>query len=101
MRATVNLVAWLRAIWPYEGRLRAVIDDYAAIGRAHPHFLADVALRGGVFRHHDPASDGPLDNFNGRRELALEIIKATSVDPNRLYSEVIEKKPLTTERKAA
>ena len=87
----VNPVAWFRQIWPHVDGRRAVISDYVAIGSGHKHFLADVALRGGVYRAFDPASDGTLENFNGRRELALELIKLCRVHPQELWGFVAEK----------
>lgn len=82
---------WFRQMWPFGGARHALAGDYATIGAAHKHFLADVALRGGVFRAFDPKFDRNLDEFNGRRELALEIIKLCRLDPQQLFGLMAEK----------
>lgn len=87
-RVKLKLTVWLWQMWPSHGLRYAVCADYAAIGAQHKHFLADVALRGGVYREFDPASDGTLENFNGRRELALELIKLAKVDPDKLFATI-------------
>lgn len=79
---------WLWQMWPTHTLRYAVCADYATIGAQHKHFLADVALRGGVYRAFDQRSDGDLANFNGRRELALEIIKLAKVDPDQLFASI-------------
>lgn len=86
----VPLPTWLNKLWPFDAGRRAVVGDYVAIGSQHKHFLADVALRGGVFRAFDPAADGTLEGFNGRRELALEIIKIARIDPQHLFGLLAE-----------
>lgn len=82
----VPLVAWIREAWPFRGQAEKMVRDYSSIGLQHREFLADVALRGGVFRNHDPASDGTIERFNGRRELALEIIKICNIPAPDLYA---------------
>ena len=88
MRIRIPLPQWLYQMWPSPGLRYGVAADYAAIGAQHKLFLADVALRGGVYREWDEKSDGALANFNGRRELALEIIKTAKVDPDLLFASI-------------
>lgn len=83
--------AWFTHVWPFAGARHLVLADYAAIGAQHPHFLTDLALRGGVYREFDPATDRDLASFNGRRELALETIKLCKADPSQLFALVPEK----------
>jgi hypothetical protein len=89
----VPLTAWLHQMWIDRPRQHAVVNEYLSIGVQHKHFLADVALRGGVYRAFDPASDGDLANFNGRRELALEIIKICGASPEQLYAAIPQSNP--------
>lgn len=87
----VPLARWLHEIWPTPLLRHGVVAEYVSIGAQHKRFLADVALRGGVYREYDARSDGSLENFNGRRELALEIIKTARVDPDQLFAIVATK----------
>lgn len=94
----INPVAWFAQMWPFDSGRRAVLADYAAVGAQHKHFLTDVALRGGVYGDgHDDASLYQAGKFEGRRELALELIKLCKVDPDQLFA-LIPKKPRGDDR---
>src|SRR5262245_20285690 len=95
---TIPLPSWLWHVWPTHSERYAVMADYAAIGAQHHHFLADLALRAGVYRNFHPASDRTLEHFNGRRELALEVIKLCKVDPNVLFASIPTAKPAKEEK---
>ncbi len=75
---------WLRQVWPRKAA--AVVSDYLAVG-THKHFLADVLLRGNVYRPHPPTDSlyqaGVLE---GRRQLAIEITSLAGDRPERLWS---------------
>lgn len=84
----MNPVDWLRTMWPR--RWRAVVSDYSAL-REHRHLLADIALRGGVYSSFPPKAEVFEAGWReGRRSLALEIIKAADTDPAKLM-ELVEK----------
>lgn len=74
----------LRERWP---RLnRTLIEQATSVGRAQQVFLADLALRGGVFSERE-ASDLYQAGVNeGMRRLALETIKLCKSDPNLLLA---------------
>jgi hypothetical protein len=82
-------VRWFREIWPRKASRDATIADYQSAGRLK-HFLTDVALRGFVFTPHPRPAGGGVDLFEagrreGRRELALEIIRTAGENPGDLY----------------
>lgn len=85
--------SWFRKVWGLD--TQSVIDDYVAIGRAHKHFVTDVALRGYVFTANPPrvAGDTFQDGINeGRRQLALEIVTLCRLEPQALF-DLVEKPP--------
>lgn len=78
----------LRAFWPSKGRQRAVVAGYEALA-AHPETLADIALRGSVFQAVPPdEGDRQAAVIEGRRQMALEIIKAAGQDPIEIYRQI-------------
>jgi hypothetical protein len=87
----IRLVHWLRQVWPNAQRRRHLIGEYAAIGAQHKLFLADVALRGGLYSDIHARGDDTQTFVNiGRRELALEIIQACGESAMRLI-ELVER----------
>lgn len=78
----MNAVAWFREIWPRRKKL--VMQDYMAL-REFEHFLADVAVRGGVLaKIPNQASDRQAAVLEGRRQLAIEILELARMPPERL-----------------
>jgi hypothetical protein len=81
-----NFANWFAEMWPFVRERRAVIADVIAIGAEHKHFLADLALRGGVFHSAPIARDlYQAGVMEGRRQVALETIKLCRVDPQLLW----------------
>lgn len=79
-----NWPAWFAQMWPRQAR--AVMADCLTIGVQHPHFLADLALRGNVYApilDNDPVAAARAE---GRRQLALETIKLCNIDPDKMWS---------------
>lgn len=77
---------WFRLAWRSNNSRRVVISDIATIGAHHPHFLADLALRGNVFDDSNPPTDPvALGIYLGRRQLALETIKLCRRRPEQLF----------------
>lgn len=90
----IDALAHFRTRWPNEAR--NVADAYKAVS-AHKFFLADVLLRGGVMSVPPPGlSDRDGAIFEGRRQLAVEIIRLAGEDPARLYA-IIEKTEIKPE----
>jgi hypothetical protein len=81
----MSLANYFAQFWPYDTGKRAVHGGYLAL-KAHPHLLADIALRNHVF------AECPDQIAEGRRRAALEIIKLCNLDPNQLWG-VIATKP--------
>lgn len=76
---------WFREVWPRDAGRQAVISDYATVGQCR-HFLTDVAIRGSVFAPFGDVTDAlQLARLEGRRELALEIIRTAGEEPGALY----------------
>lgn len=91
----VKVRDWLQGMWPQKGA--AVTREYASLAQMQ-HFLADVALRGAVFSAcHVPGDPYTSAVNEGRRQLALEIIKLAHTEPVRLFA-LIEKSPSPAER---
>jgi len=79
-----NLAAWLRTRWSPTNR-REVMRDYMAL-REHKLFLADLGLRAGVWSScHVPGDPYSSAVAEGRRQLALEIIKLAGEEPASLW----------------
>jgi hypothetical protein len=80
------IVQWLRQIWPRKAGLDAVIADYQTVGTLK-HFLTDLALRGFVWTVHPRPPEGLFEAGlrEGRRELALEVIRTAGERPENLY----------------
>ncbi|WP_407155182.1 hypothetical protein [Bradyrhizobium sp. STM 3557] len=77
---------WFITAWRDGGKRHLVLSDLAAIGTQHPHFLADLALRGNVFDDSDPPTDPiALGIYLGRRQLALETLKLCKKTPQELF----------------
>lgn len=76
---------WFMRLWPRDPDRRQVLAEYAQLGRMQ-RLLADVALRGGVFRPSaaDPANLFAAGIVEGRRQLALELIRTAGTDPTIL-----------------
>jgi hypothetical protein len=81
----MNLRGWFRQVWQPEAR-RIVLEQYRAIGKLA---LADIALRGSVFNGFEPG----LSLFDagvaeGRRQMALEIIRICDGDVRALFGTI-------------
>lgn len=88
----MNLTAWLREAWPNIEKRRRVVDAYRALG-INRLLLADIAMRGGVYSvAAEPATVFAAGVNEGRRQMALEILKLCDADPALLLG-VVERKP--------
>lgn len=86
----VDVRGWLNRVWPKTAD--AVVREYLVVGQ-QKKFLADVALRGAVFSAcHVPGDPYSSAVAEGRRQLALEIIKLAGEDAGRLFA-LIERPP--------
>lgn len=75
---------WFNTVWPATGPRLAVIHEYGAM-KQMPHVLADIAMRGGVWRPAHVANDPTTSAWNdGRRALALEILELVDMPPQQL-----------------
>lgn len=93
----VDVRDWLERVWPSVMNRQAVMRDYASVGQLR-HFLADVALRGSVWGPcHVPGDDRTSAVNEGRRQLALEILKLAGEEPTRLFT-LIERSPASQTR---
>lgn len=86
MSISNQLVTWLPSRWRNRGNRRAIADAYLAL-KHQRLLLADIALRGRVFTGNYTPGLSPFDAgvAEGRRQLALEIIRAAEEDPHGLY----------------
>lgn len=85
-------VSWFRQIWINPQKRWAVLGEYANLKNS-PYLLADIALRGFVFsRKPAPKDIYEAGKFEGRRELALEIVQLAEVDPAEIFR-LVERKP--------
>lgn len=92
----MNLVGWFRQFWPTPAARRAVLSDYMAL-RDRKALLADIALRGNVWGASPPGlSAYDAGVAEGRRQVALEILRVVQQDPMQLLA-FVEKKPLRQE----
>lgn len=86
---------WLDLVWPSSKPRAEVVHDYLAIGQ-HKHFLADLALRGSVYGPCHVPGDPQTSLVNeGRRQLALEIIKLAGEHPDSLFALIERGQPST------
>lgn len=92
--ATLDLFAHFVVRWPR--KVRAVYSDYLVV-RECKHFLADLVVRGGVMSV-PPAglSDHDAGVWEGRRQLAVELLRALEEDPRRLFA-IVEKTEMTSQ----
>lgn len=76
---------WFQTVWPAKEARIALVGQYAGL-REKKLVLADIALRGGVWRPaHAPGQDGLTTAWNdGRRSLALEILELSEMRPDEL-----------------
>ena len=80
----MRLIAPLRAFWPNLRERRQLVADYQQLGRMRI-LLADIAKRGSVFsagRQHGDLWSAGVDE--GRRQIALELIRTAGLDPAEL-----------------
>lgn len=74
-------------------RRRLAAAGYATLGQHHPHTLADIAVRGRLYRSSHVPGDPQTTAFNeGRRSLALEIHELAGLDPQKL-SRLVDPNP--------
>jgi hypothetical protein len=87
------LDAHLLSAWPTDANRQLVLSGYEAM-KQQPLLLADIALQGGVFLENSPAFDAQsLAIFEGRRQMALRLIKAAGTDPLLLFDLIERRKP--------
>lgn len=91
----MNLANWLANAWRSGFARRRVIEGYEALGRHHPETMADILFRAGVFQPaHAPGQDAATTQWNdGRKSLALEILRMANADPLALLNEAERLKP--------
>lgn len=88
----MNFRRWFEQFW-IDDRARAVLAEYISVGSQAKLFLADIALRGGVFADPPPQATEYEAGFDaGRRSLALETITLCKADPAQLY-DFVPKQP--------
>lgn len=77
----MKLITPLRAFWPDLRERRQLVAEYGQLGRMRM-LLADIAKRGGIFaagnHHGDLFAAGVAE---GRRQIALELIRTAGLDP--------------------
>ncbi|MBN8532450.1 MAG: hypothetical protein J0L51_00035 [Rhizobiales bacterium] len=85
-----------QAFWRNRGPdQRAVLDQWQRLGQL-PLVVQDIALRGGVFSpaHRDPPAPPVTETeiliHEGRRQLALEIIKHAGLDAASVWRSIAE-----------
>lgn len=77
---------WFTTVWQNVSGRHRVLADYASLGKQHPDFLRDLALRGNVFDDSDPPTDPvALGIYLGRRQIALETLKLCKKTPQELF----------------
>lgn len=83
----MKILAPLRAFWPDLNQRRQLVLEYQRL-TGMKTLLADIAKRGGVFTAgHVPAGDLFAAGIaEGRRQLALELIRTAGTDPATLQS---------------
>lgn len=85
--STNDLVRWFRQVWPSDARRMGVLSGYAVIGQ-QKLALADIALRGMVYRSTFDPNPQTSAFQQGRQSLALEIIRLAGEDPAALYARI-------------
>lgn len=89
----IDLFGFIQKVWRDRGNRRAVVSGYEALGRNYPQTLANIALQGGVFSYSMAASHSfQAGVLEGRRQMALDIIRLSRADPEALYA-LIETAP--------
>lgn len=74
-------------LWQEPQRRSRVLGEYAAIGAQFQYFLTDVAARNFVFSEKPAARDlYEAGKFEGRRELALELVKYCNATFDELHA---------------
>lgn len=85
-------IRWFLTAWRDPGRRRAAATGYGVL-RERPLTLADIALRGSVFGPTGGRDAVELARAEGRRELALEIIRLAGADPGQLLRLIEQYEP--------
>lgn len=89
----VNLRRWLSDIWPDHGAARQLLHEYAILGSCKL-LLADIALRGGAWTSSHVPGDPHSSAYNeGRRAMALEILKLAGQPVDQLLAQLPPLKP--------
>ncbi len=82
----MKLIEPLRKFWPDWRQRRQLVAEYQQLGRMKA-VLADIAKRGSVFNAGQPHRDmWEAGIAEGRRQIALELIRTASLDPALLQS---------------
>lgn len=89
----MRLIEPLRVFWPDVNRRRQLVREYVQLGQMKS-LLADIALRGRVFTAGD-AHKGLYEAgvAEGRRQIALELIRTAGLDPAVLQKACTEPVP--------
>lgn len=88
---------WFQIYWPDKSRRRVLFEQYRDLGTKKT-LLADIALRANVFAPIRAETDRQAWIEEGRRQLALEIIKTAQTDLDQLW-DLIERRPSKTGEK--
>lgn len=88
--AARNWSRWFNAAWPRHKR--QVVEAYSQIGQHFPLFLADQALRAGVYIDNNAKDLFEAGINEGRRRHALDTIRLCTARPEDLLN-LIEQKP--------
>lgn len=81
-----NAMRWWKSVWRRRENRILLLQEYMTVGE-QKLFLADLALRGGVWTtSHVPGDPYSSAVAEGRRQLALEIIKIASESPSTLWA---------------
>ncbi|CAM5767159.1 Bbp19 family protein [Bosea minatitlanensis] len=94
----MRLIAPLRAFWPNLRERRQLVAEYQQLGRMRI-LLADIAKRGGIFsagpRQPDLYAAGVAE---GRRQIALELIRTSGLEPAELQKACTDPIPVDHRR---
>ena len=81
-----NAIRWWKSVWRQRQNRILLLQEYMTVGE-QKLFLADLALRGGVWTtSHVPGDPYSSAVAEGRRQLALEIIKIANESPATLWA---------------
>ena len=83
----------LLAAWPTDANRKMVVESYENMAR-QPLLLTDIALQAGLFSENTGVRDSfEAAIYEGRRQMAVRIIKAANTDPILLFQYFERRKP--------